>query len=593
MAISSKKYIHNNYMNIFSSIGSLTSYKNPVFVFTPNPTSDPSVDLTESVASFGSSGLDIYNRVIYATNYATTGVIKKVDLSASRVVPFINPLNNANPVYSLVLNGYIYSTGAYKTGNVCAKYDLNTGAAVNVGFIKSTNTGYAGYCIDFDETYLFIAVYSNTVGKYSIADGTGTDTFISANLNRPFGIAVNGNYIYISNNGNNTVTRYFRKTGVFDKTLISPAGSPGSIRIVGKYIYLMSLGSGSVNLYDINGGTSLRTILGGTGIATGFEFYSNYIYFPMGGTSRRRLLHTPYEFNRIFNFNNPQGVFSDGNYYWVTNYDTNTVVRTQISNQTYKHTINVGTNPNFVTQANNMWWVANNGTNNISIITDISNVPSNSYTVTVDNKPNWLSADPSNNYVWVAHSDVSNNIYRVSVTDRTTTLYTLSASIYGIASDAKYLWCSVPYNNAINVYTISTLSTSSTNNPFKTITVGTSPTAISYDSIYMWVANSGSNTVSRITVSTLINATPTKLDVTVGNNPNQVVSDFFHVFVTCSNSNIVYQIRASTVTDTLLNTISIQNSLAPLGTTTCNNLYPDGYYVWVTNTDNSISQIVM
>lgn len=557
------------------------------------------MDLTENIgATFNSSGLDIYNRVIYATKYANPGIIQKSVLSANQaqIVTFINPLNNALPVHSLVLNGYIYSTGNYNNGNVCAKYDLNTGAAVKLDFIKSTNTQYSGYCIDFDETYLFITVNnssSNTVGRYSIADGTGIDNFISG-LSRPYGISVNGNYIYVSNYGSSTVTRHSRKTGALDKILMSTPTSPTFLKIVGKYIYVLSQSAGTISLYDINGtpiNNSFMTTAGGTTI--GFDFYSNYLYVPRNGTTRGRLVHTPYEFNRIIKFNNPQGFFSDGNYYWVTNYDTNTVVRTQISNQTYTHTINVGTNPNFVTQANNMWWVANNGTNNISIITDISNVPSNSYTVTVGNKPNWLSADPSNNYVWVAHSDVSNNIYRVSVTDRTTTLYTLSASIYGIASDAAYLWCSVPYNNAINVYTISTLSTSSTNNPFKTITVGTSPTAISYDSIYMWVANSGSNTVSRITVSTLTNATPTKLDVTVGNNPNQVVSDFFHVFVTCSNSNKVYQIRASTVTDTSLNTISIQNSLAPLGTTTCKNLYPDGYYVWVTNTDNSVSQIVM
>jgi hypothetical protein len=492
-------------------------------------------------------------------------------------------ISDSSTIWNILLwNGYIYvcsNTSSIK------QYYIGNNSLANANFI-SLGTSIP-YKMVFDASYVYLSVTTGTTGRLVRMPSTG-GTYVAAthniinNINSPYGVAVYEQYVYVGYSG--YVARYNKSTSVSNLSFITTSGAytATELKVYGEYLFVLTLTK--INLYNLDG-TWIQLFINSPTIIDSFEINDNRMYCCDINSSNTqyynslyKLTYNVYEFKRLTTVANPYYVYSDGNYAWITDNVNNSITRVQVSNSGYTNTISVGTNPVFVIQANSLYWVANNGSNSISVITPAANATiSVTDTLSVTNQPRWLASDTTS--VWVAYSDVSNNLFQINVSNTTTTsTYTLANSVYGIISDGTYIWATVPYNNSVDVYQISSLTTSSTNNPYKTITVGTSPTAIAYNSLYVYVTNNGSNTISRITQST-ITGTPTVTAIAVGSAPISIYASDTYCWVLYS-SNKVAQINVSdstTVTNILLS--NIINSYS---------IYSDGLYTWVTNSSDTL-----
>jgi hypothetical protein len=462
------------------------------------------------------------------------------------------------------------------------QYYIGNNSLANANFI-SLGTSIP-YKMVFDASYVYLSVTTGTTGRLVRMPSTG-GTYVPAthniinNINSPYGVAVYEQYVYVGYSGN--VARYNKSTSVSNLSFITISSS-AQIKIYGEYLFVLS--TSIMQLYKLDG-TWIQQFIDSPTPMGSFEINDNRMYISDSNSNSTQfyvslcqLTYTAYEFKRLTTVANPYYVYSDGNYAWITDNVNNSITRIQVSNSGYTNTISVGTNPVFVIQANSLYWVANNGSNSISVITPAANATiSVTDTLSVTNQPRWLASDTTS--VWVAYSDVSNNLFQINVSNTTTTsTYTLANSVYGIISDGTYIWATVPYNNSVDVYQISSLTTSSTNNPYKTITVGTSPTAIAYNSLYVYVTNNGSNTISRITQST-ITGTPTVTAIAVGSAPISIYASDTYCWVLYS-SNKVAQINVSD--STIVTNILLSNIINSYS------IYSDGLYTWVTNSSDTL-----
>ena len=104
---------------------------------------------------------------------------------------------------------------------------------------------------------------------------------------------------------------------------------------------------------------------------------------------------------------NPQGIAitPDGNYAYVTNFNSNNVSVIQISTNTVVATVAVGTNPQgiAITPDGNYAYVTNSSSNNVSVIQISTNTVV--ATVAVGTNPYGVAITPDGNYAYVANQD--------------------------------------------------------------------------------------------------------------------------------------------------------------------------------------------
>lgn len=232
------------------------------------------------------------------------------------------------------------------TGNHCIrKYEISTGDVTTIAGLCGTSgtldaTGGAARFnnplqISTDGTNLFICdranntirkvVISSTVvttlvglgGSAGDVDATGT----SARINFPNGITTDGNYLYISDRGNNKIKRFLASSGAVTTIagngiasdvdnangLAASLNTPCDSVSVGSILYFVECGSNKLRKIDLTSSFPVTT-LAGSGAASSTD-----------GTAFAAA------------FNNPHGIETDGTNLFITEYNGQRIRRVGIS----------------------------------------------------------------------------------------------------------------------------------------------------------------------------------------------------------------------------------------------------------------------
>ena len=270
----------------------------------------------------------------------------------------------------------------------------------------------------------------------------------------------------------------------------------------------------------------------------------------------------------------PNGVSSDGNHVWVTNYGADTVSEIEASSGTVIRTIHVGSAPGGVSSDGTHVWVANSGG---GVGDTVSEIEASSGTVIrtihVGFDPTGVSSDGT--HVWVANSAGEDTVSEIEASSGTVIdTIKVGRQPEGVSSDGTHVWVT---NYGGPGDTVSEIEASS-GTVIHTIPVGSAPIGVSSDGTYVWVANAFEDTVSEIEASsgTVIHTIP------VGSETDGVSSDGTDVWITNYDADTVSEIEASS--GTVIHTIPVGSD--PGGVSS------DGTHVWVTNGgEDTVSEI--
>ena len=183
------------------------------------------------------------------------------------------------------------------------------------------------YEIAINGDYIYVAnFFGNTIGKYYLNDGTVVDADFITGLRRPSGIAINGDYIYVANSTNDTIGKYDLSGGtVFDAYFITGLNYPQGIAINGDYICVTNLFGDTIGKYYLNNGSTVDAdFITGLRGPSGIAINGDYIYvtnsfvntigkYNLSDSSGNNTLITD-------GLNYPQGIAINGDYIYVTSY---------------------------------------------------------------------------------------------------------------------------------------------------------------------------------------------------------------------------------------------------------------------------------
>jgi YVTN family beta-propeller protein len=373
----------------------------------------------------------------------------------------------------------------------------------------------------------------------------------------PYSIAYDGNYVWVGNFGNNTVSRIDISQFNTNTNTSTSTSRPSII---------------------INIGTATSNTPFGIAVDSTYLWVANN---SISGTVSQFDKSTQKLINTIPVGNSPYGILSDGPYVWVTNYNDGTVSRidkskysattpsgTTTTTLSKPITYTVGSNPCNITSDSNYIYVANNGDNTVSRIDKgISSSTTPSGTITTPSSTTPSSTTPS----------------------RPITI-AVGKKPFGIVTDNDYVWVTNSDDNNVSRILKSQFSTYTSPSKPPTIPVGNKPLGITMtDDNYVWVVNNGDNTVTRIDKSqssttpsstTPSSTTPSSttpsgtttpsrpVTYNVGNSPWHITTDGTNLWVSNSTSNTVTQIYPIIPTMTPTMTPTVTPTMTPTDTPT-------------------------
>jgi hypothetical protein len=112
---------------------------------------------------------------------------------------------------------------------------------------------------------LLFVTNSGTIGEYTTAGATVNPALISG-LSRPFGIAVSGSDLFVTNAGNDTIGQYTTGGATVNPTLISGLSNPFGIAVSGSDLFVVNAGSfgiGTIGQYTTAGATVNPALISG------------------------------------------------------------------------------------------------------------------------------------------------------------------------------------------------------------------------------------------------------------------------------------------------------------------------------------------
>jgi hypothetical protein len=124
---------------------------------------------------------------------------------------------------------------------------------------------------------------TGTVGKYDAKTGAAINANFIAGLNLPSGLAVNGNTLFVANEGNGTVGKYDAKTGAaINANFIAGLSFPVGLAVMGNTNTLFVAGVGdTVGKYDANTGAVINAnfiVIGGVTRLLGIALLGNNLF---------------------------------------------------------------------------------------------------------------------------------------------------------------------------------------------------------------------------------------------------------------------------------------------------------------------------
>jgi len=253
----------------------------------------------------------------------------------------------------------------------------------------------------FDGNYIWVSNNSsNSVTKLRPDDGAVLGTFTTGNY--PVGLAFDGANIWVANFGfngaGNTATVISARTGRPAAFSPVPVGQgPRGLAFDGANIWAADSAGGTVTKVRTSDGMLLGTYKVGPG---------------------------------------PECVTFDGDNIWITNRDDSSLTKIRANDGKLMGTFRVGNGPFGITFAAGHIWVANGGSN----VTELNLDGSILRTAAVGNGASWVAFDGAN--IWVA-SQNSHTVTEVRASDgKVLGMFPMSGNPWGVVFDGADIWVS-------------------------------------------------------------------------------------------------------------------------------------------------------
>ena len=139
-------------------------------------------------------------------------------------------------------------------------YNALTGATINSNFINNSGSGDTDQGMAFDPiTNILYVQHSSTISEYATTGAVINASFITGLTNNPFGLALSGGDLYVTNQGNNTVGEYNASTGAtINASLINTGlSTPRGILVLGNTLYVVNRGTGTISTFNATTGASI------------------------------------------------------------------------------------------------------------------------------------------------------------------------------------------------------------------------------------------------------------------------------------------------------------------------------------------------
>jgi len=212
---------------------------------------------TQGLYNPAGMAFDSTNTYLYVAEYNTGNVANKNLISR---ISLANPTTDFAPswFYNYIDNPYALAVN--KSNNLV--YYTTSGNQIrktdNLAFVNLSTTIY-GMVIDNTNTYLYAVCADNTLARATLSNGTTNATFATATqgLNAPKSIAIDktNTYIYVLNNGTNSIGKYSLTNPTTDYNA-SWATSIGLNNPLG-----IALDSSNTYMYVVNNGNNTVTQL--------------------------------------------------------------------------------------------------------------------------------------------------------------------------------------------------------------------------------------------------------------------------------------------------------------------------------------------
>lgn len=195
------------------------------------------------------------------------------------------------------------------------------GVEINQSFIPLSAGINSPYGVVVDGTHIYWADSgANTIGRANL-DGTGVDKSFIPAPNDPQGVAVDGSYIYWANYNDGTIGRAnLNGTGV-NQSFISTSFGLEGVAVDSRYIYWTNLGGTTIGRANINGTGANPTFISGANKPDGIAVDSSYIYWAnTNGNIGRATLDGSVVNQDFITTQEPCGLAVDsGHVYWTNN----------------------------------------------------------------------------------------------------------------------------------------------------------------------------------------------------------------------------------------------------------------------------------
>ena len=350
-----------------------------------------------------------------------------VALGSAGRVSLYNDAGSADVIVDLA--GYFVATG----GSSSSGAGLGVGATGPPGATGPTGaTGVAGASLDplrvatlrwydadqvgpivsvgawpwggaFDGRYVWVANNgTNTVMAIDPTTKTVVDTQTVGTA--PEAIAFDGQDLWVANSASNTVTHLHRPSNV--KTTITVGTKPEAIAFDGRFVWVANTTSNTVSKIDPLTDSVVATVsVPPTPRSLAFDGTRLWV-----GTNAGAVLLNPATAaitTTLNSFTNSVGLAYDGSSMWVANESPATVTRVDIATLAVSATIAVGSHPKAVAFDGTRVWVANYGANTVLVIDRDTNTVRSS--VGVGSQPRGLVFDGTN--VWAVMAESSGRVF--------------------------------------------------------------------------------------------------------------------------------------------------------------------------------------
>ncbi len=267
------------------------------------------------------------------------------------------------------------------------------------------------------------------------------------------------------------------------------------------------------------------------------------------------------------------GVSSDGQDVWVTNFNDGTVTQLDATSGAYVRTISAGAGADGVASDGVHVWVTNYNANTVTEIDCATGTVVR--TIAVGSHPYGVSSDST--HVWVANSSAGTVTEINAATGAVVATIAVGASPYGVSADGTNVWVA---NH--DDYTVSRISASS-GAVVQTVSLSCDPYGISSDGGQVFTSVCGPMggvdllSATGSSIGTVIDAVDfTVLGFPQPGYPYGVCSDGTHIWVTDrANAQVVIIDRTN----------GLVTGTVPVGPDPLS-VSSDGTHVWVTNWDN-------